>query len=242
MELNRNRQSFFSPLTPFVRLPKLFNSEWSYAQYRLPAQPPSSNLAALSTQATDPTADRVDEERCTVAWIEVPSTTPTLPSPSPISPTNPGKVTRSTSSHPVKPIATPPGPTPATEYQLVALTYSGGWYRLSLPPAAGTATPGESRPGTPTGGRPGGSTLSSSPKDASVLSGMGWRGKGTEAAGKGVDKGKGKEKEEPEGKGKGKEEPEGKGKGKADPEVKEKQSRQCVLEEFRRFGRWDGWG
>lgn len=227
VKLNRNRQSIFSPLTPFVRLPKLFASEWSYAQYRLPAQPPSSSLAALSTQATDPTADRVEEERCTVAWIEVPSTTPVpaLPPPLPISPAKHGKAARSTSSHPVKPIATPPAPTPATEYQLVALTYSGGWYRLSLPPAAGMNTPNESRPGTPTGGRSGGSVLSSSPKDASVLSGTGGRGKGTEGTARGGDRGKGKGKEEPEGK-----------------ETKEKQSRQCVLEEFRRFGRWDGWG
>jgi hypothetical protein len=216
--LCRNRQSVFSPLTPFVRLPKLFTSEWSYAQYRLPAQPPSSNLAGLGTQTTDPTVDKVDEERCTVAWIEVPVTPPiSVPAPTtPISPAKPGKATRSTTSHPAKPIATQPEPAPATEYQLVALTYSGGWYRLSLPPAASTASSSESRPATPVGGRAGGSVLSSSPKDPSVMSRA--RGKGGEG-----------------GKGKGKAEPDGK-------EVKEKQSRQCVLEEFRRFGRWDGWG
>ncbi|KAG8694275.1 hypothetical protein FRC08_008587 [Ceratobasidium sp. 394] len=223
----KNRRSVFSPLAPFVRLPKFLGSEWSYAQYRLPAQPPSSNLAALSTQLADPTAEKIEEERCTVAWIEVPVAAP-APIPKPPAPPSPaklGKVTRSTTSHPAKPSAPQPEPTPATEYQLVALTYSGGWYRLSLPPVAGVTTPSEGRPTTPTGGRAGGSVLSSSPKDASVLSGIGARGKGADSR-RATDKGK-----EREGKG----EPEMK-------EVKEKQSRQCVLEEFRRFGRWDGWG
>ncbi|KAG8704465.1 hypothetical protein FRC09_003512 [Ceratobasidium sp. 395] len=227
----KNRQSIFSPLTPFVRLPKLFGSEWSYAQYRLPAQPPSSNLAALSTQLADPTAEKIEEERCTVAWIEVPIDVPAPApvSPTPVSPAKTGKITRSTTSHPAKPSTPQPEPTPAMEYQLVALTYSGGWYRLSLPPIAGVISPAETRPATPPGGRPGGSVLSSSPKDASVLSGTVTRGKGAES-GRVTDKGK---------------EREGRGKGKGDSEVKEvkeKQSRQCTLEEFRRFGRWDGWG
>jgi hypothetical protein len=33
-----------------------------------------------------------------------------------------------------------------------------------------------------------------------------------------------------------------KGKEKEKKDAGEKQSRKCVLEEFRRFGRWDGWG
>lgn len=203
----RNRQSIFSPLTPFVRLPKLFKSEWSYAQYRLPAQPPSSTLAALSTQAMDPTAERVEEERCTVAWIEVPVDTPP-PTPLPAPSAQPSKATKSTSFQLPK---SPPAPNarsgPGMEYQLVALTYSGGWYRLSLPPVAGSTSQPESRPGTPSAGRAGGSVLSSSPKDTSVLSGAVGRGRGGEGAAKGTEKGN-------EG-------------------VKEKQSRQCVLEEFR---------
>lgn len=181
-----------------MRLPKLLGSEWSYAQYRLPAQPPSSNLAALGTQAMDPTAERVEEERCTVAWIKVPVDDPPAPLPAP-------------SAQPSRAIK-PTSKSPATEYQLVALTYSGGWYRLSLPPVAGSTSQPESRPGTPSGGRASGSVLSSSPNDVSVLSGATGRGRGGEGAAK-------------EGK-----------------EGKEKQSHQCVLEEFRRFGRWDGWG
>ncbi|CAE6437847.1 unnamed protein product [Rhizoctonia solani] len=199
----KNRTSKLSALKGFVRLPKLLTSEWSYAQYRLPAQPPSSNLAALSSQVIDPTAERVEEERCTVAWIEVPVESPLPVSPSPSKTTRPAKST--SSANPVTTSAT--GSERTIEYQLVALTYSGGWYRLSLPPAAGTISHSETRSSTPSPGKPGGSVLSSSPKNNSV-SGAG-RSRGETAEG---------------------------------TEVKEKQSRQCVLEEFRRFGRWDGWG
>ncbi|KAG8682451.1 hypothetical protein FRC11_014858 [Ceratobasidium sp. 423] len=200
----KNRTSKLSALKDYVRLPKIFVSEWSYAQYRLPAQPPSSNLAALSSQVIDPTAERVEEERCTVAWIEVP-----IESPSPVSPSKGGKAVKSTSSISANLVTTKAaGSERAMEYQLVALTYSGGWYRLSLPPVAGTISQSETRPSTPSAGRPGGSVLSSSPNNNSVSGAA--RGRGNEGA---------------EG-----------------TEVKEKQSRQCILEEFRRFGRWDGWG
>ncbi|KAJ1308811.1 hypothetical protein OPQ81_004499 [Rhizoctonia solani] len=193
----KNRTSKFSALKDYVRLPKIFVSEWSYAQYRLPAQPPSSNLAALSSQVIDPTAERVEEERCTVAWIEVPVENPT-----PISPSKAGKSAKLNPS-----TTTVAGSGRATEYQLVALTYSGGWYRLSLPPVAGATSQTETRPTTPSTGRPGGSVLSSSPNNNHTSVSGRSRGEGVEGN-----------------------------------EVKEKQSRQCILEEFRRFGRWDGWG
>ncbi|KAF8760127.1 WD40 repeats protein [Rhizoctonia solani] len=128
----KNRTSKLSALKDYVRLPKIFASEWSYAQYRLPAQAPSSNLAALSSQVIDPTAERVDEERCTVAWIEVP-----IEGHPPVSPSKTNRPPKSTS------ISTNPTPTMPVgserpmDYQLVALTYSGGWYRLSLPQSLG---------------------------------------------------------------------------------------------------------
>ncbi|KAL5636742.1 hypothetical protein ACGC1H_000647 [Rhizoctonia solani] len=197
----KNRTSKLSALKDYVRLPKIFVSEWSYAQYRLPAQPPSSNLAALSSQAVDPSAERVEEERCTVAWIQIPIETP-----SPISPSKTSKLVKSVSLASTNQAAA--GSERVMEYQLVALTYSGGWYRLSLPPVAGTISQSETRPATPSGGKAGGSVLSSSPNNNSV-SGAG-RGRG----GEGVE----------------------------GTETREKQSRQCILEEFRRFGRWDGWG
>ncbi|KAJ7791319.1 hypothetical protein B0H14DRAFT_2935821 [Mycena olivaceomarginata] len=140
-----NRQSTFSPLTPYLPLPKYFESEWSYAQYRIP----------------------VDEERCVVGWIEAPNDENTAE----------GRV----------------------EHQLVALTYAGGWYRLSLPAArskSGASDPSTSLP----------KSRQRTESGSSVISRF--------------DKGKEKEKKD----------------------AGEKQSRKCVLEEFRRFGRWDGWG
>ncbi|KAG5642532.1 hypothetical protein DXG03_002605 [Asterophora parasitica] len=71
-----NRQSTFSPLTPFIPLPKYFDSEWSYAQYRIPTQ--SSHITLSAPASRSPTADVPDEERCVVGWIEAPTTpTPT---------------------------------------------------------------------------------------------------------------------------------------------------------------------
>ncbi|CEL59707.1 WD repeat domain phosphoinositide-interacting protein 3 OS=Xenopus tropicalis GN=wdr45b PE=2 SV=1 [Rhizoctonia solani AG-1 IB] len=198
----KNRTSKLSAIKDYLRLPKIFVSEWSYAQYRLPAQAPSSNLAALSSQVIDPTAERIDEERCTVAWIQVP-----VESPAPVSPSKTSRPLKSTPLISTKSAPNmPAGPEHPMNYQLVALTYSGGWYRLSLPPVAGTMLRSETRPSTPSAGRSSGSVLSSSPNNNSV-SGAAVRGR-----------------EDAEG-----------------TEAKEKQSRRCILEEFRRFGRWDGW-
>lgn len=90
---------------------------------------------------------------------------------------------------------------PVPDYQLVALTYTGGWYRLSLPPVKGAVkdTPSSSSTSllraatTPKGYR--------RPSISSSVSSK------TE---------KGKE--------------------------KEKQGTDCTLVEYRKFGRWDGWG
>lgn len=107
------------------------------------------------------------------------------------------------------------------EYQLVALTYTGGWYRLKLPgdggsqgPLAGGSLPVSPRvttgplPGTPPGfkGGMGGKGVQPRNRTSSVSS---------------MKSDKGKEKE--------------KGDGEAKP------SRKCTLEEYRKFGRWDGW-
>lgn len=89
------------------------------------------------------------------------------------------------------------------EYQLIALTYTGGWYRLSLP-IHGVS----SFPSSPTSGSP--------PKLSSMARQR--TSSGTSVASR-TEKGKEKEREK-EG----------------------KESTECVLQEFRRFGRWDGWG
>jgi WD repeat-containing protein 45 len=149
----RNRQSSLSTLTPFLPLPKYFESEWSYAQYRIPAQ--SSHISLSSTHKSQH-ADDPDEERCVVGWIPVPSVASSSEEPQP-------------------------------DWQLVALTFTGGWYRLSLPKTS-TSQPSK----TP---------VSKRSRTTSASSSTGSSDKG-----------------------------------------KEKESHKCVLEEFRRFGRWDGWG
>ncbi|KAK7049625.1 Phosphatidylinositol 3,5-bisphosphate-binding protein [Paramarasmius palmivorus] len=160
-----NRQSSLSQLAPYLPLPKYFESEWSYAQYRIPMQ---SSHISLSSTTRSPTEDVPDEERCVVGWIQVP---------------------------------VEDGPEGAVEHQLVALTYVGGWYRLSLPNAATTSSSSSGRPTSPT------SPSKAMSSRSSVTTSKPQRSK---------DKGKEKE--------------------------KDSKASQCVLQEYRRFGRWDGWG
>jgi hypothetical protein len=166
--VHSNRQSSLSPLAPFLPLPKYFESEWSYAQYRIPSQ---SSHISLSATAQSPTADVPDEERCVVGWIEAP-----------ISGDQTGKA--------------------ESEYQLVALTYAGGWYRLSLPSKGTAATaPSPSSTGSISGSPP---RLTSIPRPRT--------GSGSSQISR-FEKGKEREKEKDN-----------------------KESRECVLLEFRRSG------
>ncbi|KAF9482514.1 hypothetical protein BDN70DRAFT_991142 [Pholiota conissans] len=177
-----NRHSTFSPLAPFLPLPKYFESEWSYAQYRIPVQSSHISLSSTSRSAKEKAAvDMPEEERCVVGWIEGTSDDP----------------------------AAPPN---TKEFQLIALTFTGGWYRLGLPKLAGRAPKRSSgsfktSPLSPSGSPPPASHLS---RAASVAGSSASR----------LDKGKEKERNK-------------------DPK---KESRNCALLEYRRFGRWDGWG
>jgi WD repeat-containing protein 45 len=164
-----NRQSAFSPLTPFLPLPKYFGSEWSYAQYRIPTQ--SSHISINSASARSPTADVPDEERCVVGWIQAPQQD------------GPGSSSQQGTM----------------EHQLIALTYTGGWYRLSLPNAESSAN------------------MSVSPSSGSPRVPIHLQRQRTSSGSSIGRSDKGKEKEE-------------------------KESGECILKEFRRFGRWDGWG
>lgn len=100
------------------------------------------------------------------------------------------------------------------EYQLVALTYTGGWYRLSLPgatPISHTShTPGHFST-TPL------PTSSSSPSIKGHTEFRPRSGSNSSFSTSRPDKGKEREKEG-------------------------RESRECVLKEYRRYGRWDGWG
>lgn len=165
----RNRQSSFSPLAPFIPLPRYFESEWSYAQYRIPVQ--SSHISISASSARSPMGDIPDEERCVVGWVETPIDNGT-------------------------------GHGPKREHQLIALTYTGGWYRLSLPQYSNVAS---SSTAAASGSRPPSIARPRTSSGSSVRS----RSE------------KGKEKERDKG---------------------DKGASECVLQEFRRFGRWDGWG
>ncbi|VDB97020.1 unnamed protein product [Peniophora sp. CBMAI 1063] len=180
-----NRQSKFNSLTSYIPLPTYFTSEWSYAQWTVPARTAHLALAQATGGKRDP--GLADEEKCVVGWIMAPPADP------PSSASVPGKGKG-------KAVAGPSGSGQELEWQLVALTYAGGWYRLALPrAAAGDAD-----------------DASSVRSGGSVRSGASWSGggKGKGRAGAGGDEG----------------------------EKRKKQSRECVLLEYRRFGSWDGWG
>ena len=111
-----------------------------------------------------------------------------------------------------------PGKAIPVEHQLVALTYTGGWYRLSLPTSSSTAAPSSHPPSpvpqaTPSLRDP----LSASPPSVKTISMARPRSYSGSSFASRPDKGKDREREE-------------------------KVGRECILREFRRFGRWDGWG
>ncbi|KAI0000072.1 WD40-repeat-containing domain protein [Russula vinacea] len=142
-----NRQSKLSSLTSFIPIPKYFESEWSYAQFRIPTQSAHISLTQQAA-ARDANPDLAEEEKCTVGWIEAP-----------------------TAPH----AAAPP---PAPVYQLIALTYTGGWYRLALPSKKSSATASSAQTSVPSSG--------------SVRSGRARSPSGSSVAGGGrMDKGKG---------------------------------------------------
>jgi len=120
-------------------------------------------------------SDAGEEEKCVVGWIEVP------PEP----------------SGPISPKGKEPERKP--EYQLVALTYSGNWYRLSLPSSNSNAA-SPPKPSTPRNR----TSPISVPRPINA---------------------KGKEKEQEH-----------------ELDKERHLNRQCTLEEYRKFGRWDGWG
>jgi len=176
-----NRHSTFSPLTPYIPLPKYFDSEWSYAQYRIPTQ--SSHISLSAPPSKAPTADVADEEKCAVCWIQC-----------------------AVDDQDEQPAA--------VEYQLIALTYTGGWYRLSLPTSGTTQV---NVPSSPTS--PAQTSIPASPPSVRALSMHRPRSSsGSSMTGR-LDKGKERERDR-EG----------------------KEGRECTLQEYRRYGRWDGWG
>ncbi|KAG2754640.1 hypothetical protein P692DRAFT_20827233 [Suillus brevipes Sb2] len=169
-----NRQSSLSPLASLI---PYFDSEWSYAQYRIPAQASHISLSSSTSSSRSPTADITDEEKCMVGWIEAPSD------------------------------RSEPGRDPPMEFQLIALTYSGGWYRLSLPLGTSNIS-SPSAGGTPLSSSPPKASSHSRPRTNSVSS-------ITSRTEKGKEKERGRDR---------------------------KDNRELILQEYRKYGRWDGWG
>ncbi|KAI9513197.1 WD40-repeat-containing domain protein [Russula earlei] len=147
-----NRQSKLSSLTSFIPIPKYFGSEWSYAQFRIPTQSAHISLTQQAA-ARDAHPDLAEEEKCTVGWVQAPTPTHSVAP---------------------QPAAAPPA---ALEYQLIALTYTGGWYRLALPNKKSSAVTG----------------ITNISSTGSVRSGRARSPSGSSVAGGGgrVDKGKG---------------------------------------------------
>lgn len=216
---------------------KYIQSEWSYAQYSLPRPPAHVALSTTSSASRmgSVNPDAGEEDRCVVAWVQVSGSQPSpasppqpslsLPSVASSSPKGKGKARdlestsdrerrRSTllpqgpSSPPSKKetLSASNATVTAPQYQLIALTYSGSWYRLSLP---GSTSPGST------------GDLKNSPKSS--------RSVGTPTRASTPTGYRGSLREEAKQR-------------RASGEVKSNVSSSLLLEEFRRFGRFDGWG
>ncbi|KAK4058110.1 Phosphatidylinositol 3,5-bisphosphate-binding protein [Microbotryomycetes sp. JL221] len=128
-ESSRHKQ--LDMLKPF--LPKYFSSEWSHSQFRLPASGPSPsklpNFAAFaspspsSTGTTDERTGRgplrTEDDICICGWIKVGADAQNARSPF---------VNRSNQ----RPAQETTRDDDTGDYQIVAITRSGGWFRISL--------------------------------------------------------------------------------------------------------------
>ena len=118
-----SRQKQFNILKPF--LPRYFSSEWSHSQFRLPPPAPApsrlpfSHSSTLSDNMGGRSTPTVEDDVCRCTWIEYPIEDP---------PSNPAKGKGKERD------STIPLPPPRMEAQIVAVTNSGGWYRISLGP------------------------------------------------------------------------------------------------------------
>lgn len=146
-----------SILKPY--LPKYFHSQWSDAYFRLPAPaalPPKNlplpRLFGEPSPMETPKPPTIEDDICLVTWIL--GDTPVMQSSAdtPSTPPYKGKSTHSARPGSLRFAPTPPPSNPATEPQIVAITRSGGWYRLHVPDAASRQAHGGSPPPTPVSG------------------------------------------------------------------------------------------
>ncbi|KAM0793151.1 hypothetical protein ACM66B_000626 [Microbotryomycetes sp. NB124-2] len=123
-----SRQRQLDMLKPY--LPKYFSSEWSHSQFRLPASGPAPsklpNFGSLSptgefgTGKGSSTAMSIEDDVCVCEWI---------------------KVDKSMGLDDVRAGASSQDKDDACDYQIVAITRSGGWFRIKLD-SGGTETSG----------------------------------------------------------------------------------------------------
>ena len=178
---------------------------------------PAVSSSSLSSAPVIKDADVPAEERCVVGWIHVVTEGHQYTSQS-------GGVR---------------GDSGVLEWQLIALTYLGGWYRLSLP-----SKEKEKRKE----GSSGGGSVSHNASSRVSIDGSGRKAFGHDVAPSPLDpRGLGSMAYGSPPKAASRRESsvstfKRTRKGKDKDEEKEKYSRDCVLQEYRRFGRWDGWG
>ncbi|GAA6053509.1 hypothetical protein JCM3770_000301 [Rhodotorula araucariae] len=158
------RQKQFSLLKPY--LPKYFSSSWSHAQFRLPPPGPTASRLPFSLSNPGPYpatpfspartgagADppTVENDICVCAWIEVDAPdpgpdvvagdsragTPVPPLSGRHGSTSSASAARARKASTEQPAPPPP---PRKEPQLVALTRSGGWFRIAFSPAPGPSS------------------------------------------------------------------------------------------------------
>ncbi|KIM25202.1 hypothetical protein M408DRAFT_331305 [Serendipita vermifera MAFF 305830] len=238
-----NRLSALRQATSFLPggIGKIIDSEWSYAQYRLPT--PSAHQAHSMSQTNrlgTAHPDAGDEERWMVGWITLPSDT--TPQSSPAKGPVPLPSIHNKGKGRMQPLGSPlrgPGDRPSPlspsrssragvtspslpDYQLVALTFTGGWYRLSLP----NQSEPTDRSSTPEPYQGSGGAKRSAPRQPESIAPSERTGSGSpQLATKRLADQKRRDSSRRRG---------------SDAQVND--TNQCHLEEFRRYGRWDGWG
>ena len=187
---------------------------------------PAVSSSSLSSAPVVKDTDVPAEERCVVGWIHI-----------------------ATEDHQHTPQSGDirgdiRGDSRVLEWQLIALTYLGGWYRLSLP----TKDREKEQENCSVGGSVSGGSYNESFRTSVGIDRPGRRASGHDDPAPSPLRpgGLGSVAYESPTKASRRESsasmPKRAEKGKDKDGEKEKHSRDCVLEEYRRFGRWDGWG
>lgn len=205
---------------------------------------------------TAPKDELFEEERCVACWIEIPIAEPNDSTKTSIGGNQPSQ----SSSRAQSQLQTPP----KVEHQLIAVTYSGGWYRLALPSSSRPRSRSISTVGTSSSSTTGAVTItgetvrSASPnareishvsRKTATLASTSPKGKGTiqnyksESVRESVvgSAASAKTVRERVFKGKMRDADEASSTTLTSGSASGEPGRRCTLVEFRKIGRWDGW-